>query len=117
MMSSADVGYRDTILVTAADSVLQSRPDDLRAMLRAMSEASRIAREEPARAAAVKEIAKIPEELTLKIFEDITLRVRDFSEANFESYDRIARFLVDQKVLEQPIAYRPMLQNGFFKAS
>lgn len=115
-MTSGDVGYRDTMWTTATVAILESNPEGLQGMLRALAKASEIAMQDPKRAAAaVKKATRLPEENTLRLLQQMTLVVRDFSEDDFKSYDGIAQFLADHKVTEGPVAYRDMLQSGFYK--
>lgn len=115
-MTSGDVGYRDTIWTSASAALLESNREGLQGMLRALAKASRIAVDDPKRgAAAVKKATRLPEESTLKILQQMTLVVRDFTEEDFKSYDGIAKFLADHNVTKGPVDYRNMLQTGFYK--
>ncbi|ATN32299.1 nitrate ABC transporter substrate-binding protein [Rhizobium sp. ACO-34A] len=115
-LTSGDVGYRDTMWISATAAMLAADPEGLRAMLRALSKAATIVREDHARAAAaIRAVTRIPQETSLKALADMTPIVRDFTADDFASYDNIVGFLVDQKVMSSPIAYRDMLQAGFYK--
>lgn len=115
-LTSVDVGYRDTMWITATAAALASNPDGLHAMLRALAKAATIVREDKARAAAaIKAVTRIPEATSLKALEDMTPIVRDFTAEDFASYDNIVKFLADHKVTSAPVPYRDMLQAGFYK--
>lgn len=115
-LTSADVGYTDTLWLTSTAAMLESNPEGLKSVLRALAKASDIARADPERAAiAVKAVTRIPVETSLKAFKDMTPIVRDFTPADFESYDGIAKFLADHKVTEGPVPYRDVMQVGFYK--
>ncbi|MGO4852920.1 ABC transporter substrate-binding protein [Phaeovulum sp. W22_SRMD_FR3] len=115
-LTSADVGYVDTIWATASAAILGSNPEGLQAMLRALAKASDITQSDPARAAeGVRAITRIPVETSLKAFKDMTLGVRDFTDADFISFDGIASFLADHKVTTGLVPYRDVMQRGFYK--
>lgn len=116
LLNSADVGYVDTMWATATQQAFDGRRQDCVAMLRALAQGAEITRNEPERAAeAVKAVTSIPEATTLGVLKDFTPLVRDFTEKDFASYDRIAQFLVDQKVTPTLVDYRSMLQTGLYK--
>jgi NitT/TauT family transport system substrate-binding protein len=115
-LTSKDVGYTDTIWLTASAAILKSDPAGLQGILRALAKASEIARTEPERAAAaVKAVTRIPVETSLKAFKDMTPLVRDFTPEDLKSYDGIAKFLADHKVTKEVVPYREALQIGFYK--
>lgn len=115
-LTSADVGYVDTIWLTATADILAKNPDGLQAILRALAKASDITRTDPKRAAAaVKAFTRIPEDVTFKSFDQINLQVRDFTPADLQSYDAIAKFLADHKVTKTLVPYREDMQVGFYK--
>lgn len=115
-LTSKDVGYVDTIWLTASAAILKSDPEGLQKILKALAKASDIARADPERAAAaVKAVTRIPVETSLKAFKDMTPIVRDFTEADFKSYDGIAKFLADHNVTKGLVPYREALQAGFYK--
>lgn len=115
-MTSGEVGYRDTIWVTATADIFKSNPEGLKAMLRALAKASKIAMDEPKlAAAAVRKATRLPEDSALALLQQMTLVVRDFTEEDFKSYDAIAKFLADNNVTKGPVAYREVMQAGFFK--
>lgn len=114
---SVDVGYVDTQWLNAAAGFVDTRAADAQAFLRALSKAATIARDEPARAAqAIRAMTSIPEENSLKALADLTPIVRDFTNEDFASYDRIATFLADKKVTEGLVPWRDDVMPGFFKA-
>lgn len=116
MARSADVGYVDTQWLNASAGFADSRAEDAQAFLRALAKAATIAHDEPSRAAvAIRAMTSIPEENSLKALADITPIVRDFTEQDFESYDRIATFLADKKVTEGLVPWRDDMMPGFFK--
>ncbi|SFK26364.1 ABC transporter substrate-binding protein [Celeribacter neptunius] len=115
-LTSRDVGYTDTIWANASQAILDSNPEGLQAMLRAVKRGSDIMQNDPERGAeGVKAVTRIPIETTLKVSKDMFLTVRDFTDKDFESFDGIAQFLVDNKVTETPVPYRDYMQRGFYK--
>lgn len=117
LLESKDVGYVDTMWATATHTAFDTRAADCAAVLRALARGAEVVRNEPERAAkAVKAVTSIPEATSLGVFKDFTAILRDFTPEDFNSYDRIAQFLLDQKVTPTLVDYRSMLQSGFFKA-
>lgn len=116
LLTSRDVGYTDTIWANASKTILESNPEGLQAMLRAVKRASDIMESDPERAAeGVKAITRIPVDTTLKVSKEMTLTVRDFTDEDFTSFDGIAQFLVNNKVTDAPVPYRDYMQRGFYK--
>ncbi|MBT9383565.1 ABC transporter substrate-binding protein [Pseudooceanicola sp. CBS1P-1] len=115
-LTSRDVGYTDTIWANASQAILESAPDELQAVLRAVARGSEVMENDPKRAAeAVKAVTHIPVDTTLTVSKDMTLTVRDFTDADFKSFDSIAQFLVDNKVTDALVPYRDYMQRGFYK--
>ncbi|WP_460274201.1 ABC transporter substrate-binding protein [Celeribacter sp. ULVN23_4] len=115
-LTSRDVGYTDTIWATSSKAMFDSNPEGLQAVLRAVKRASDIMQNDPERGAeGVKAITRIPVETTLKVSKDMFLTVRDFTDADYESFDGIAKFLADNKVTDGLVPYRDDMQRGFYK--
>lgn len=115
-LTSADVGYVDTIWLTATAGILEKDPEGLHKIVTVLAEASDIVSADPKRAAAaVKAVTRIPEETTLKSLAQCTLKVRNFDDADFKSYDAIAKFLYEHKVSKDLIPYQKDMQVGFYK--
>lgn len=116
LLTSRDVGYTDTIWATSSAAMLESNPERLQAMLGALAKASEIVQSDPERAAqGVKAITRIPVETTLTAFKDMTAVVRDFTDADYESFDGIAKFLAANGGSEGEIPWRDTMQRGFYK--
>ncbi|WP_171060557.1 ABC transporter substrate-binding protein [Poseidonocella sp. HB161398] len=115
-LTSRDVGYTDTIWATASAAMLESDPAALQAVLRAVARASEITRSDPERAAkGVKAETRIPVETTLKVSQDMTLLVRDFTDADYESFAGIAGFLAANGVTDALVPWQDAMQRGFWK--
>lgn len=115
-LTNGDVGYDNTLWLTAAAALLDANPGAAQAVLRALAKGSAILAADPARgAAAVKAITRIPEETSLKAFADMTPVVRDFTATDLQSYDAIASFLAEHQVTEGLVPYRDDMQVGFYK--
>lgn len=116
LLTSRDVGYTDTIWANATQAILDSDPEGLQAVLRAVKKGAQIMQSDPERGAAgVKKITRIPVDTTLKVSKDMVLEVRDFTDADYASFDGIAAFLADHKVTDGPTPYRDYMQRGFFE--
>lgn len=115
-LTSRDVGYTDTIWAVATQSILDSDPEGLQAMLRALAKASEIVQSDPERAAkGVKSVTRIPVDTSLNAFKDMTAEVRDFNDADYQSFDGIAKFLAANGATEGEIPWRDYMQRGFYK--
>lgn len=116
LATSADVGYVDTQWATASQAIFDARPDDLHKVLQALAKGATIVRDDPKRAAAaIKAITSIPEDISLKALADYTAIVRDFTQDDLKSYDKIAQFLAQAKITPSLIDYRADMQVGFYK--
>ncbi len=116
-LTSRDVGYTDTIWATSSAAMLESDPEALQSVLRAVSRASEIVESDPERAAkAVKAVTRIPVETTLQVSKDMTLAVRDFSDADYASFAGIAGFLSQNEVTDGLVPWEGYMQRGFWKA-
>lgn len=116
--TSAEVGYLSTQWLTATAALLKDNPEGAKRVLRALAKACDIVRSDPERAAtATATVTKIPRATSLKAFKDMTPLVRDYTDEDLASYDRIAQFLTDQKITPTNIPYRDSLQRGFVTTS
>jgi NitT/TauT family transport system substrate-binding protein len=116
IMTSKDVGYTDTIWITAAAGWFDTNTEVARGILKVLARACEIAVREPERtAAAVQAVTKIPVAQTLSALKDMDPGVRDFTDADFESFDGIAAFLAQQKVTPSVVDFRRVIQRGFYK--
>jgi len=116
VMTSKDVGYTDTMWITAAAGWFDANPETARGILKVLARACEIVVNDPARAAAaVQAITRIPVAQTLTALKDMDAGVRDFTDADFQSYDGIAAFLAQQKMTPDVVDFRRVLQRGFYK--
>ena len=116
VMTSKDVGYTDTMWITAAAGWFDANPETARGILKVLARACEIVVNDPARAAAaVQAITRIPVAQTLTALKDMDAGVRDFTDADFQSYDGIAAFLAQQKMTPGVVDFRRVLQRGFYK--
>ena len=117
LTTSGDVGYTYTLWLTAAGPWLDANKDAAHAILGVIAKSAEITQKEPERAAAaVQAVAKIPRAQTLDLLKDLQCGVRDFTPADFTSFDGIAEFLAEQKITPSRVDYRKALQLGFYKA-
>jgi NitT/TauT family transport system substrate-binding protein len=116
-MTSKDVGYTDTMWVTAAAGWFDANPEAARGILKVLARSCEIVVRDPQRAAvAVQAVTKIPVGQSIAALKDMDPGVRDFTDADFQSYDGIAAFLAQQKVTPAVVDFRRVLQLGFYKA-
>jgi NitT/TauT family transport system substrate-binding protein len=116
IMTSKDVGYTDTMWVTASAGWLDGNKDAALGILKVLAKSCEIVTREPERAAAaVQAVTKIPVAQTLAALKDMDAGVRDFTDADYQSYDGIAAFLAQQKVTPGVVDFRRYIQRGFYK--
>src|SRR6266481_6395044 len=78
VMTSKDVGYTDTMWITAAAGWFDANPETARGILKVLARACEIVVNDPARAAAaVQAITRIPVAQTLTALKDMDAGVRD----------------------------------------
>jgi NitT/TauT family transport system substrate-binding protein len=117
VMSSKDVGYVDTIWLNAAASWLDANTAAAHGILKVLARSGEIVAHDPQRTAeAVQAVTKIPVTQTLALLKDFDPTVRDFTDADFQSYDGIATFLAEHKMTPSVVDFRRYIQRGFFKA-
>jgi NitT/TauT family transport system substrate-binding protein len=117
VMTSKDVGYTDTMWITPTAGWLEANGDAARGILKVLAKACDIVVKDPPRAAAaVQAIIKMPPSQTLMLLKDMDPGVRDFTDADYQSYDSIAAFLAERKITPGLVDYKRVLQRGFYKA-
>lgn len=116
LTTSGEVGYTYTLWLTAAGPWLDGNAPTAQAILDVIARSAAITQAEPQRAAvAVQAVAKIPQAQTLELLRDLQCGVRDFTPADYASFDGIADFLAEQKITATRVDYRRALQAGFYK--
>ena len=116
IMTSKDVGYTDTMWITAAAGWFDGNTEAARSILKVLARSCEIVVREPERAAAaVQAVTRIPVAQTLSALKDMDPGVRDFTDADFQSFDGIAAFLAQQKVTPSVVDFRRVIQRGFYK--
>lgn len=115
-MTSKDVGYTDTMWVTPTAGWLDANGAAAHAILKVLAKSCEIVVKEPERAAAaVQAVIKMPQAQTLPLLRDMDPGVRDFTDADYQSYDSIAAFLAERKITPGVVDYKRVLQRGFYK--
>jgi NitT/TauT family transport system substrate-binding protein len=117
VMTSKDVGYTDTMWLTPSAGWLEANGDAARGILKVLAKSCEIVVKDPQRAAAaVQAVIKMPVAQTLSLLKDMDPGVRDFTDADYQSYDGIAAFLAERKITPGVVDYKRVLQRGFYKA-
>jgi NitT/TauT family transport system substrate-binding protein len=117
VMTSKDVGYTDTMWLTPSAAWLEANADAAHAILKVLAKSCDIVVKDPQRAAAaVQAMIKMPVAQTLALLKDMDPGVRDFTDADYQSYDGIAAFLAERKITPGVVDYKRVLQRGFYKA-
>jgi NitT/TauT family transport system substrate-binding protein len=116
VMTSKDAGYTDTMWISAAASWLEGNIEPAHRILKVLARSCEIVVQDPQRAAAaVQAVTRIPAQSTLAALKDMDPGVRDFTDADFQSYDGIAEFLFRHKVTPSLVDFRRYMQRGFYK--
>ena len=118
LLTSADVGYSTQLWVnTSAAWLDNNNVETAKGILKVLASACDIVQRDPTRsAAAVQAMTKIPTATTLGLLKEMECKVRDFTDADFATYDAIADFLAERKITPTRVDYRPNMQRGFYKA-
>jgi NitT/TauT family transport system substrate-binding protein len=116
LLTSGDVGYAYNMWVSADAKWLAGHEADAKALLAALAEGCEIARADPARAAAaVQAEAKIPAATAADMLKEVQCVVRDFSDADMATYQKIADFLTSRKIIPNKLDVTKIVLKGFYK--
>jgi NitT/TauT family transport system substrate-binding protein len=116
LLTSGDVGYAYNMWVSADAKWLAGHEADAKALLAALAEGCEIARADPARAAAaVQTEAKIPAATAADMLKEVQCVVRDFSDADMATYQKIADFLTSRKIIPNKLDVTKIVLKGFYK--
>jgi NitT/TauT family transport system substrate-binding protein len=119
LLTSADVGYSTQLWVNTSAAWLDSgnNLETAKTILKVLASACEVVQRDPGRSAtAVQAMTKIPTATTLGLLKEMECKVRDFTDADFATYDAIADFLAERKITSSRVDYRPSMQRGFYKA-
>jgi NitT/TauT family transport system substrate-binding protein len=119
LLNSADVGYSTQLWVNTSATWLDKdkNADAAREVLKVLASACEVVQRDPNRsAAAVQAFTKIPTATTLGLLKEMECKVRDFTDADFATYDGIADFLAERKITPSRVDYRANMMRGFYKA-
>jgi NitT/TauT family transport system substrate-binding protein len=118
LLTDGEVGFVDNMWLAADGAWFAGHKPEAKAVLDTLAEACAIVRADPAvGAAAVQAEAKIPAEAALNILKDRECIVRDFTQDDMESYDKIADFLVSHKITPAKVDVGKVIQRGFYAAN
>lgn len=116
LLTSGDVGYAYNMWISANGTWLASHEAEAKAMFAALAEGCEIARADPARAAAaVQSEAKIPAATAAAMLKEVECVVRDFSDADMATYQKIADFLTSRKIIPNKLDVSKIVLKGFYK--
>jgi NitT/TauT family transport system substrate-binding protein len=115
LLTSGDVGYTYNMWLSASGPWLAAHQPEATAVLMALADACAIVRDDPAKgAASVQAEAKIPAATALEALKEIQCVVRDFTDADMATYDKIADFLQNRKITAQKVDPGKVIQRGFY---
>ncbi|MBS7741906.1 MULTISPECIES: ABC transporter substrate-binding protein [unclassified Chelatococcus] len=113
---SEDVGHLGTIvLVTSADWLKQHRAA-AEGVARALAQACDAIRANPEEAGKAAQMAgKIPVDQTVQFVKEVDCKVRSVTDKDLEDYDRIADFLLEQKITKTKTDLSKVVVKDFYK--
>ncbi len=115
LLTSGDVGYSYNMWLSANGGWLAAHTPEAKNIFAALAEACEIVRKDPAKgAAAVQAEAKIPAATALETLKEVQCTVRDFTDADFATYDKIADFLAKRKITPGKVDLAKVIQRGFY---
>jgi NitT/TauT family transport system substrate-binding protein len=115
LLSSGEVGYTYNMWLSANGAWLAGHQTEAKSILGALAEACEIVRADPSKgAAAVQAEAKIPAATALEALKEVQCVVRDFTDADMATYEKIAAFLAKRKITPGKIDLGKVIQRGFY---
>ncbi|MER2533854.1 MAG: ABC transporter substrate-binding protein [Rhizobiaceae bacterium] len=116
LLKSRDIGYVSTLWLTTNRAWYDQNAEAAKTFVSVMAQACDMAQGSTDLAAeAVNSVIKMDPATSKPIIKEMDFKVRDFSDEDFASFDRIAKFLHDQKVTEKLLDYRPHMVRDFVK--
>lgn len=118
LLKSRDIGYVSTLWLTTNRAWLEQNEEAAKTFISVMSKACDEAQSSPDGAAeAVNAAIKMDPAMSKPILKEMDFKVRDFTDDDFASFDRIAKFLQDQKATPSLLDYRPHMVRGFLNGA
>jgi NitT/TauT family transport system substrate-binding protein len=115
LLSSGEVGYTYNMWLSANGAWLAGHQTEAKSILGALADACEIVRADPSKgAAAVQAEAKIPAATALEALKEVQCVVRDFTDADMATYEKIAAFLAKRKITSGKIDLGNVIQRGFY---
>jgi NitT/TauT family transport system substrate-binding protein len=115
LLTSGDVGYTYNMWLSANGAWLAGHQAEAKSVLSALAEACAIVRADPSRgAAAIQAEVKIPAATALQSLKEVQCVVRDFTDADMATYNKIADFLAKRKITPQKVDLSKVIQRGFY---
>jgi NitT/TauT family transport system substrate-binding protein len=115
LLTSGDVGYTYNMWLSANGAWLEGHQTEAKSVLGALADACAIVRADPAKgAAAVQAEAKIPAATALEALKEVQCVVRDFTDADMATYEKIADFLAKRKITSEKVDLGKIIRRGFY---
>lgn len=116
LMTSKDIGYTDSILLSANDAWFKDHQDVAQRVVQSLAEACAMIKADPAiGAAAVNKMTKIPVATALETMNLRQCNVRDFTDADHASYTAISKFLFEKGITKSEVDPAVFAPKGFYK--
>lgn len=116
LATSGEVGYTYAMWLNVNGAWLDANRDAAKKLVEVLAEADRAIVADPAKAAQdLQAQTKLPAADTIGFLKDTKWKVRNFTQADIESYDQVADFLFTSKITPTKIDVRKYLQTGFYK--
>jgi NitT/TauT family transport system substrate-binding protein len=115
LLTSGDVGYTYNMWLSANGAWLAGHQAQAKSVLGALADACAIVRADPSQgAAAVQAEAKIPAATALEALKEVQCVVRDFTDADMATYEKIVEFLAVRKITPQKVDLSKVIERGFY---
>ena len=115
LLTSGDVGYTYNMWLSANGAWLAAHQAEAKSILGALAEACEVVRADPSKgAAAVQAEAKIPAATALEALKEVQCVVRDFSDTDMATYEKIADFLAKRKITPGKVDLSKVIDRGFY---
>lgn len=116
LMTSKDVGYTDSILLSVNDEWFKDHQEETRKVVASLAEACKMINADPEMAAqVVNKMTKIPVPTVLETMKLRTCNVRDFTDADHASYTAISHFLFSKGITKKEVDPAAFAPQGFYK--
>jgi NitT/TauT family transport system substrate-binding protein len=118
LMPISEFGLSYVLTVSTRHDWLKEHPDQAKAFMQAMSDATTFVKEHPAEAAAItKKAAQTPEALTELAVKQLQFGTREISDQDRDHFEKMLDFLTEKKILETRPSLDDLIVHGYAPAA